>query len=145
MRIFARTLLVILTLAISASAQSRTERTEKEIGAAMQQLADAALKSDPSVAERMYDPTIIVTSQSGKVYSKSDSLLDLKNPFELYKNDEIKFLHLDDDAVVVSYRNTRKRKTLDEASFRVTAVWMKHKGSWKLYSIQSTKIVTQGM
>ena len=126
-------------------AQSANEKTEREISDLMRQFAEAALKSDISVGEKIFAENMILTSQSGKVYTKKDALLDLKNPFEKYENDEVKFIHLAKKTVIVSYQNTRKRKTLDEAKYRVTAVWVKKKDGWKIVSMQSSKIVIQGM
>jgi hypothetical protein len=135
--------ILLLTCCVSITfAQSANEKTEREITSLMQQFADAALKNDVSVAEKIFAENLILTSQSGKVYPKKDALLDLKNPFEKYQNDELKFIHLDKKSVIVSYQNTRKRKTLDEAKYRVTAVWIKNKSGWQIVSLQSSKIVT---
>ena len=128
-----------------AFGQSANEKNERDITNLMQQFAEATLKNDTSVAEKLFAENLILTSQSGKVYPKKDALLDLKNPFEKYQNDELKFIHLDKKIVIVSYQNIRKRKTLDEAKYRVTAVWKKNKEGWQIISLQSSKIVTQGM
>jgi hypothetical protein len=138
-------LLIFIAFTIVTSAQSANEKTEREISNLMQKFAEAALKNDTSVAEKIFAENLILTSQSGKVYPKKDALLDLKNPFEKYQNDEIKFIHLDKKNIIVSYQNTRKRKTLDEAKYRVTAVWTKNRTGWQIVSLQSSKIVTQGM
>jgi hypothetical protein len=140
--------LIIVTLLIccvvSNYSQSANANIEKQISILMTQFADSALKNDISVAEKLYAENMILTSQSGKVYAKKDSLLDLKNPFEKYENSEVLFVHLTKKSVIVNYINTRKRKTLEEAKYRVTAVWAKKK-SWQIVSLQSTKIATQGM
>ena len=128
-----------------AVGQSREEKDELAIKDLMQQFASAALKSDTSVAEKQYADDLFMTSQSGKLYTKTQALQDLKNSFRSYQNDDLKFLHLDKNTVVVNYQNTRKRETLDEAKFRVTAVWVKRKGEWKIVSVQSSRIVAQGM
>jgi hypothetical protein len=135
-------LLILITLTTITYAQSATENTEREITDLMQKFAEAALRNDSSVAEKIFADDLILTSQSGKVYGKKDALLDLKNPFEKYENDEIRFIHLNKKTVIVSYQNTRKRKTLDEAKYRVTAVWVKNKTGWQIVSLQSSKIAT---
>ncbi len=135
-------ILVLFVLTTITFAQSATEKTEREITNLMSQFAAAALKNDVAVAEKLFAENMILTSQSGKVYPKKDALLDLKNPFEKYVNDEVKFIHIDKKTVVVSYQNTRKRKTLDEAKYRVTAVWTKNKSGWQIVSLQSSKIAT---
>lgn len=106
----------------------------------LQRLADANLKNDTSVAEKFYDENLLMTSQSGKVYAKKDALSDIKNSFEKYENSDFKFIHLDKKIVIVNYQNTRKRKTLEEARFRVTTVWVNKKDGWKIVSLQSSKI-----
>jgi dihydrodipicolinate reductase len=140
--------LIIFTLLIccvvGTYGQSTNSKVEKQISGLMTELTDAALKNNVSVAQKLYAENMIVTSQSGKVYSKKDSLLDLKNPFKKYENSEILFVHINKKVVVVNYINTRKRKTLEEVKYRVTAVWAKKK-SWQIVSMQSTKIATQGM
>jgi hypothetical protein len=136
---------ILLTLCFSLiHGQSKTEKTEQEIKNILQQLADANLKSDTSFAEKYFANNLLITSQSGKVYSKKDSLLDIKNPFEKYENSDFKFVHLDKKTVLVNYQNIRKRKTLDEAKFRVTTVWRKNKLGWQIVSLQSSRI-TQSM
>ena len=136
----------LLTCLVSVSfAQSKDEKAKGEITDLMQKLADAALKSDSGVAEKFYADEMILTSQSGKTYTKKDALLDVKNSFEVYRNDDLKFIHLNKKSLIVNYQNTRQRKTLDEAKFRVTAVWVKKKDSWKIISLQSSKIVSQGL
>ena len=126
-------------------AQSSNEKAEREISNLMQQLTEASLRSDSSVAEKVYDENLILTSQSGKVYPKKDALQDTKNAFEIYRNEDFKFLHIEKKIVVVNYQNTRKRKTLEESKFRVTSIWVKRKDGWEIVSLQSSKIVSQSM
>ena len=128
-----------------ASAQNRHEKNEIAINGLMRQFAAATLKSDMSVAERLYADDLFMTSQSGKLYTKKEAVKDIANLFRSYDNDDLKFLHLSDNTVIVNYQNTRKRETLEEAKFRVTAVWVNRKGEWKMVSVQSSKIVAQGM
>ncbi len=144
MRIIYTIPLLVCCFSISFG-QSVNETTESRLSNLMTQFVEAALKSDTSVAEKIYAQDMILTSQSGKVYLKKDALLDLKNPFEKYENSELRFIHLSQKVVVVNYLNTRQRKTLEEAKYRVTAVWKKNKTGWQIVSLQSTKILTQGM
>ncbi len=129
----------------SATGQDRSARIEKEITAVLDRLAAAALSNNVSAGGEIYDDRLQLTSQSGKVYSKTEALADLKNPFEIYRNDDLKFIHLSKSIVVVNYQNTRKRKTLDEARFRVTAVFRRTDGKWRIVSLQSSRIANQGM
>lgn len=133
---------LIAALCGIASAQSKIGVKEKEIEDALSQLAKAALTNDVAAAGALYDDRLVLTSQSGKVYSKTDALADIKNAFEIYRNDDLRFVHLSKNVIVVNYQNTRKRKTLDEAKFRVTAVFERIKGKWRIVSLQSTRIAT---
>ena len=138
-------ILLVITCVATIFAQSNEKKTEAEISNLMVQLAEASLKSDSSIAEKLYDENLILTSQSGNVYGKKDALIDTKIAFEVYCNEDLKFLHIDKKTVIVNCQNTRKRKTLDEAKFRVTAIWVKKKDGWKIVSLQSSKIVTQSL
>ena len=74
------------------------------------------------------------------MYGKAEALRDLENPFEVYENDALRFLHLTDGTVVVNYRNIRKRKGMEEVAFRVTAVWHRRSSGWSLVSQHSSRI-----
>lgn len=131
----------LITISVSfVYGQAKPNKNEQEITQMLQRLADANLKNDTSVAEKFYDENLLMTSQSGKVYAKKDALSDIKNSFEKYENSDFKFIHLDKKIVIVNYQNTRKRKTLEEARFRVTTVWVNKKDGWKIVSLQSSKI-----
>lgn len=137
--------LLIPLFSAAAFGQDGSKRTEARLAAVIQELAEANLRSDTRPAEKYFADEMIMTSQSGKVYERKDALQDIKNAFEKYENSEFRFVHLDGRTVVVSYQNLRKRRTLDEAKFRVTAVWTLRRGGWKLVSLQSSRIAAQGM
>jgi ketosteroid isomerase-like protein len=92
------------------------------------------------VAARVYDDTLLLTSQGGTLYGKKDALVDIKNVFEIYRNDDLKFVHLDTNTVILSHQSTRQRKGFEEGKFRVTTVWVKRADGWKIVSLQSTRI-----
>ena len=93
-------ILLVITCVATSFAQSNEKKTEAEISNLMVQLAEASLKSDSSIAEKLYDENLILTSQSGKVYAKKDALQDTKNAFEIYRNEDLKFLHIDKKTVI---------------------------------------------
>ena len=130
--------LSVCVSALYASAQPDTDETA--IAALLQRLVEAQLRSDPSVAELTYDDGLLLTSQSGKVYGKRDALVDVKNVFDSYRNDDLKFVHLDKNIVILNYQSTRQRRGFDEGTFRVTSVWVRKNGGWKIVSLQSTRI-----
>jgi hypothetical protein len=138
--------IILITVCFTVCySQTKTNGNEPEITQILQQLAEANLKSDPSVAEKFYAENLLMTSQSGKVYNKKEALSDIKNAFEKYENSDFKFIHLGKKTVIVNYQNTRKRKSLDEAKFRVTTFWVKKKDGWKIVSLQSSRIAEPGM
>jgi ketosteroid isomerase-like protein len=138
-------LLFAVIAAAPVMAQDRNAAREREILASLEKLAAAALANDVSAAEKLFDEKLIVTSQSGKVYSKAEAIADLKNPFDDYRNGDVRFVHLSRKAIVASYENSRKRRTLEAAKFRVTAVFAKSGGAWRIVSLHSTRIAAQGM
>jgi hypothetical protein len=136
-------LIILLTLySAFVYSQDSEKKAEAEITQIMQRLADANLRSDPTIAKKHFADELVLTSQSGKVYTKKDALLDIKNEFEKYENTDLRFIHLSKKIVLVNYQNIRKRKSLDEGKYRVTAVWTKSKAGWQIVSLQSSKIAT---
>jgi ketosteroid isomerase-like protein len=135
------TLTLLLSVCVPAlGAVPQSDNSETEITALLQRLVDAQLRSDASVAEFVYDDALLLTSQSGTLYGKKDALVDIKNVFESYRNDDLKFVHLAKDIVILNHQSTRQRKGFDEGKFRVTSVWVRKANGWKIVALQSTRI-----
>jgi hypothetical protein len=114
-------------------------RAEKEIRKLLEELAAARRRGDSSAPERVLGDDFLLTSQSGKLYGKADTLLDFKNPLEQYEDKDFTFRFYGDTAIV-NLVNTRKRKSLEAATFRVTQVWLKRFKAWRLVAMQTTLI-----
>ncbi len=145
MRIAILMTICVVVASVAAAAQSAGKRAESDVSRQMEQYAAAILRSDVEAVAAIYSEDLILTSQSGRVYGKSDALADVKNSFERYVSSDLRFLTLGRKLVIVSYQNLRKRKGLDEAAFRVTAVWKKEGKIWRIVSMQSSRIAAQGM
>lgn len=103
-------------------------------------LRKAHLNSDVDLANQLYHPKLIVTSQSGKKYTKKEALENIKNSFEYYENLEIEFMPLSNDVVLTNYLNERKYKDFEKGIFRLTTVWTKDEGDWRIISMQSSRL-----
>ncbi len=103
-------------------------------------LKKAHLNSDVDLADRLYHPNLILTSQSGTKYDKEVALKNIENTFESYVNADIEFLQVSNSVVLTNYINERKYKDFDKGRFRLTVLWIKHEGEWKIISMQSSKI-----
>jgi len=103
-------------------------------------LRTAHLNSDIALADSLYHPDLMLTSQSGKKYNKEIALSNLENTFESYESSDIEFLTVSDDVILTNYINKRKYKDFDKATFRLTVVWTKHENEWKIISMQSSKV-----
>ena len=103
-------------------------------------LKKAHLNSDVDLANQLYHPKLIVTSQSGKKYTKKEALENIKNSFEYYENLEIEFMPLSNDVVLTNYLNERKYKDFEKGIFRLTTVWTKDEGDWRIISMQSSRL-----
>lgn len=130
----------IILLSVSGIAQELNPQIKAKIQAQINQLKVAHLTSNVSLANELYHPKLILTSQSGKKYNKAVALENIKNTFESYESSEIEFLSITDDVILTNYINERKYKDFDKGKYRLTVVWTKHEGIWQLISMQSSKV-----
>ena len=134
---------VVLIFAVSASARQIDERAKKQILGQLEKLREAHLKSDPKLAADVYDKKLILTSQSGKKYPKRDALRNIENQFKFYENSDLEFVRLSKRVIVLNYINEREIANFPRGKFRVTAVWVKMKGNWRIASLQSSRIIVR--
>lgn len=133
---------VICTFCVAVNfAQEVDENTKGEILKQLENLRTAHLKSDAKLADNIYDEKLILTSQSGKKYTKKDALANIKNKFGFYENSDIEFLKLNGRVVITNFVNERQIANFNQAKYRVTAVWIKRKETWKIVSLQSSKVI----
>jgi hypothetical protein len=127
-------------VSIGVLAQEIGTEVQSEIQNQIDNLRTAHLNSDVDLADKIYHPNLILTSQSGKKYKKDVALVNIKNTFESYESSDIEFVHISDDVVLTNYINERKYKDYDKGKFRLTVVWTLHEDSWKIISMQSSKV-----
>ena len=140
MRILIITIFLLFICAEVSFTQATPNETEKNISKQLRKLRTAHLTSSPELADGVYDKKLILTSQSGKLYSKKEALLNIRNKFEFYENSDILFLHPNKEVVIVNFINERKIKGFGIGKYRVTSVWVKKNGDWKIISLQSSKV-----
>ncbi len=133
----------LLIISTTIVAQTQKPSIEKEINNQLNILTQAHLTSNPKLAESVYHKDLILTSQSGKLYKRKEVLLNIKNKFEFYENSDILFLHLIKGVVITNLINERKIDTFPKSKYRVTAVWIKRNKTWKIISLQSSKIINR--
>ncbi len=133
-------IVVTLLWAIVGNAQEVSSAIKGEIQGQINKLRTAHLKSNVALADKLYHPHLILTSQSGKKYNKEVALLNIKNTFEAYESAEIEFLTVSDDVILTNYINERKYKDFPSGSYRLTVVWTIHEDTWKIISMQSSKV-----
>ncbi|MEP3208179.1 MAG: nuclear transport factor 2 family protein [Maribacter sp.] len=129
-------LFIALLLSSFISAQGVETKIKEQIDA----LRTAHLNSDVSIADALYHPDLILTSQSGKIYKKDVALENIKNTFESYESSDFQFLEVSNEVVITNYINERKYKDFPKGKFRLTVVWTKHEDVWKIISMQSSKV-----
>ncbi|WP_394972714.1 nuclear transport factor 2 family protein [uncultured Croceitalea sp.] len=135
--------LAVLLFFVGNTSLLSQEVSAKEHDAILKQIKNlrtAHLNSDVDLADKLYHPQLILTSQSGKKYKKDVALENIKNTFEIYESSEIEFINISDNVVLTNYINERKYKDFDKGKYRLTVVWTKHEDAWKIISMQSSKI-----
>ncbi|RKR15202.1 uncharacterized protein DUF4440 [Maribacter vaceletii] len=137
-----RLLVILCTLFISTYCISQEINAieKEEIQLQITNLKNAHLNSDVDLANKIYHENLILTSQSGKKYSKKEALANITNAFESYESADIVFLKIDTNVVLTNYINKRKFKGFDEGEYRLTAVWKKQANNWVIISMQSSKV-----
>ena len=134
--ILKKTSFIVMTLLLSQLLSAQEVEIKKQINA----LRTAHLNSDVALVDTLYHPDLILTSQSGKKYKKDVALENIKNTFESYESSDFEFLKVSDEVVITNYINERKYKDIPKGTFRLTVVWTKHEGVWKIISMQSSKV-----
>lgn len=130
----------VFFVVMSSMAQETDSSIKLKIYLQIEALRTAHMRSDTMLANALYHPNLILTSQSGKRYGKKEALENIKNTFENYEYLDVEFLRLSEDVILTNYINERKYKDLPKGAFRVTTIWKIYEGSWRIISMQSSKI-----
>jgi|SRR5579864_213607 len=144
-------LAILACMPLLATAKDKDKGKDKPKGGAEQQIAsledqakDAAVKADASFLENYLADDYVGVGGTGKVNNKSEAI-------EMRKNGTVKYDSIDvSDRKIRVYGNTAivnlkadVKLTVNgqdmSGPYRVSRVWVKQGGKWKIASFQSTK------
>ena len=143
---------VVLVFAVTSIAQM-TQTTFKPRGGSVEQeltklekeWADAYMKRDLAVMDRIEAAGIVMTDSQGNVLTKALDLEEVKSgvyTLESWANDEMK-VDVYGDTAVVTGRNTEKsiyKGKESNGQYRFTDTWVKIAGRWQAVANHSSKV-----
>ncbi len=127
--------------AAEQTGKSSGENVEQQINTLTDQAVQALLKGDTSFFEKYYADDVMIIRGPGAQYTKAQEIEFFKsgaNKFEAYDVHEKKIHTYGDTAVasmVASAKGSINRHPFS-GDYRVTRVWVKQKGNWKLVLYQ---------
>jgi len=130
-------------LALSPKSKESGGGVEKTITQLEDASRDAALKSDPSWAEKNVADDFVRINVEGKLLNKDQFIDNIKKTkFESLDFVDRKVRIYGNSAIVnltANVKGTSDGKDISGTN-RVTRVWTKMKGQWKLVNFQSTRV-----
>jgi len=122
------------------------QEKEREIRAAMQELARGFLERDVDALDALLDDDFTGSDPGGVVVSKAQWLADVASGelvFESIRSDEIEFVHAPDSVHVRGQLTFRARysKSSYNGSFRYLGVYAKRGDRWKLLISTARRVV----
>jgi len=130
-------------LALSPKSKESGGGVEKTITQLEDASRDAALKSDPSWAEKNVADDFVRINVEGKLLNKDQFIDNIKKTkFESLDFVDRKVRIYGNSAIVnliANVKGTSDGKDISGTN-RVTRVWTKIKGQWKLVNFQSTRV-----
>jgi len=130
-------------LALSPKSKESGGGVEKTITQLEDAGRDAALKSDPSWAEKNVADDLVRINVEGKLLNKDQFIDNIKKTkFESLDFADRKVRIYGNSAIVnliANVKGTSDGKDISGTN-RVTRVWTKIKGQWKLVNFQSTRV-----
>jgi ketosteroid isomerase-like protein len=154
MKIKSIPLLIGVALAISASTQllraadEKSKDAEQAIKKLEQEWADALVKRDQVVIDRIESPDWMLTDAEGNLVSKAKVDADLKSGalvFESVHNDELRVRVFGDTAIayglVTEKIKFQGKNTSDQCRF--TDVFIKRDGRWQAISTHLSRVAKQ--
>jgi ketosteroid isomerase-like protein len=142
-----RTLFIAaLTLVLSASVFAQAGGTEQMILDLEKQARAAAVRGDASFLEGHATDDYMATNPRGAVRSRADAIADLKSGALKYTGldaDDLRVRVYGDTAIVTGHSSVKGTLNGEDISgdYRVTRVWVKQSGQWKLAAFQSTRVM----
>ena len=141
-RIFA---IAVLTTAVSALAFAQAAGTEQQILDLEKEARAAAIRGDSTFLERHSTDDYMATNPRGVVRSRAEAIADLKSGTLKYTAidvDDQKVRVYGDAAVLTGHSTVKATLNGQDISgeYRVTRVWVKQGGEWKVAAFQSTRV-----
>ena len=118
---------------------------EQQLDGLTDRMVQAQLHGDPAAYERYYAEDAIIIHAPGTLFTKAEEIANLKSGEIKYDGYDVrdKKIHVHGDTAVVeilaSVKGSFKGKPFD-SEFRVTRVWARSKGDWKVVVFQTTRI-----
>ena len=140
---FIAPVLVAVCLLVAPLAWSQGN-VEQQIAALSDQVVQALLKGDTRFFEKYYADDAMIIRSVGMLLTKAQDIENLKSgalKFEAYDVHEKK-IHTYGDTAVATLKASAKGLSGGKpfsGDFRVTWVWVKQKGNWKLALYQVTE------
>ena len=140
--------LVAIYLLASPTALGQGGSAEQQIAALSDQMIQAQLKADTSYFEKNYADDATIVHGTGKLFTKSEEIADLKSGSLKYESNDVRErkIHVYGDTAVVAfliyYKGTVSGKPFS-GDLRRTVVWVKQKGNWKIVAYQVTRLASQ--
>ena len=131
--------------AVEQTGKSNGGTVEQQINTLTDQVVQALLKGDTSFFEKYYADDATIIRGPGAQYTKAQDIEFFKsgaNKFEAYDVHERK-IHTYGDTAVASMVASAKGSVNGQpfsGDYRVTRVWVKQKGNWKLVLYQVSPI-----
>jgi ketosteroid isomerase-like protein len=138
-------LTIILTFVFCVAAQSKLEQKLMQLQRAED---EAETKKDFAALERLLDDNYIFTAANGAVYTKKQLIDEIKADDSIagaqtLSYEEVKTFDYG-KAAMVNYLlvvKSKDKEGKDQASrYRMSALWIKRKGNWRIASVQATRV-----
>ncbi len=127
------------------TAKASGSGVEQQIDALTQQIMQAQVHGDPAPYQKYYADNAIIIHAAGQVFTKSEEIANLKSGETKYESYDVrnKTVHLYRDTAVVeslvAAKGILKGQPFD-SEFRVTRIWAKSSGNWKVVVFQTTRV-----
>jgi ketosteroid isomerase-like protein len=133
-----------LTSSNAFAADSGNGSDEQQLKKIEQDWADAYVKRDPAIAQRITADDFVFVGPAGNIVNRNDYVKEMTGDtvFTAFKFDELKVRIYGDAAVVVGVANISAKAKGEEESgqYSFTDVFMKQKGEWKAVSGHVTPV-----
>ena len=140
---------VVLVLAVAVWAQTQAQPTsgsvEQELIKLEKEWADAYMKRDLAVLDRIEAADLVMTDFEGNVFTKALDIEEVKSgvyTLESLVGDEMK-VHIYGDTAVVTGRSKSKGRYKGkdfDSQYRWTDTWVKIEGRWQCVAGHSSRI-----